>query len=404
MKKSIVISNDASLYFSKRFNTFTTNDILFFFALLTIIISISASIRIVSVLPVNAAVYAIVLSLMARNFRTDKNIRIGILLTSFLSVYALIAALINPLFLGIYTVRLLFIFIVITVFLNLRLSKKILNFMSAIMIPIICYYTIKSWSFVEVFKNSNELASNYMNSNPNSMGLIILFAFMIADRGKLLRNRLMWILISAISGIGLINYGSRNALVCFFAYILISKLFSRLSFNKIKTIYLVILAAALLFPVLYVGYYNQIYDSRDSIIVLDKDIYSGRQDIWIGALDSDSALNLIVGNSNLELLNYLPSKSLHNMYIDIGFRLGYVFLILFMAFLFYLITRDRNAPHRLHASIVVLLIYGYFETTLFSGSYAAMLMLLIFIYDHNSKFKLSNFSSDSKLTKVQVDE
>lgn len=348
-----------------------------------------------SIVPVNVLIYLLLASLVIINWPRIKNIRLGTSIIVGISILLLMLSIVKVDIIDEYSLRLFSILLSVIALTSIRLSQKTIDHISSYMFVLLSYYSLKSFNYYDTFTRSNALTFDYsVNTNPNTMSLIVLFSFMFADRASLMGNKLLRAITIVVAGVGIYNYGSRNALVGLALYLIFAYVLKFSGLKMKKAILTTILALGLLIPVLYVSSYNNSWLSSGTGTFLGKDIYSGRQEIWSEALVANTTQNLVLGNSDLSLLKTLPSNSLHNMYLDISFKKGVVFLLVYLLIIRLFIYRNINMSNKMLASIFVLLTYGYFESSFQTGDYASILMLTAFIYSGMES------ASNAKKTKV----
>ena len=365
------------------------NGLLLIISSFIIFLSLLADSTILHLVSIPVIIYAVIFIMIAINLRLSLNLRKWLGLIVILLVFSFIISLFNNAYLGQFLMRLSMILLGIITYSNVQIPKKAMNIISLIMMILTSYFFIKSFGYNNAFYQTNELSSNYNAINPNSMGLVVLFSFMIADRGAFMKSHIVRFAIIIASFVALFNFGSRNALLCLALYIASVYILKNIKTRGRKIILAISLLVALLFPIIYVSTYDSSLSRGDSVEILGKDIYSGRQDIWTEAMTTKNIGSIFVGNSNLTLIESLPSKSLHNMYIDIGYQLGIPYLLFFMFIIYIIATRNPDMSRKVFASILILLIYGYFETTFEAGGYTSLLMLLVFMnVDSSEKYNL----------------
>jgi hypothetical protein len=67
------------------------------------------------------------------------------------------------------------------------------------------------------------------------------------------------------------------------------------------------------------------------------------------------------------------------MYLDISFQTGLPFLFSFLFILYLCVIRNKNLTRKTFASVIIILVYGFFETVFEAGNANSMLMVLVFI-------------------------
>lgn len=340
-------------------------------------------------IPINLLIYIFTITLVMVNWSANRNIRNSIMFIILISIIPLALNIFQPLILGDAFVRLTLTLTGIAALSSIRLRRKTLNYISSLMLILILLYFIKSFNYYDSFVNTGLYSPNgSIDTNPNTMSLIMLFAFMIADRASYMKSKLLRISIAMVSFIGIYNYGSRNALIGFLIYLVLTVLLKHFTYANRKILLTTVISIAIIFPIFYISNYRYMWIKTDSSYIFDKNLYSGRQDIWTDVINTSNRNTVLFGSNNIKILDTFPSKSLHNMYLDIGFRMGAIYLVLFILILFYLLQNNKSMSDKGFASIIVLLIYGYFESSFQTGGYPSFLMLFAFMYTRDPRFKL----------------
>jgi hypothetical protein len=332
--------------------------------------------------------YLIVAILAGLNFNKCRNLRKGLLLLSPIVVYTVFLAIFQTQYLSQFSLRIISILLTIVVFLNIRISRKAINYIGFIFLSIFLYYAFSSIGYNAQFTGNNLIGNFEFQNNPNTMALVVLFSYIFLDRTSLMTKKYFFYGFTLLAVYSINNYDSRNALVCLILYLILKKILQYTSINTKKILIVVISILSIVMPIFYVSYYNSSQKIQNSE-VLGKDVYSGRQNIWIDASKYQNTKTVLFGSSNQELLKTLPSNSLHSTCIDLIYRLGLIFYILYMFILYRLIFMTERLPNIVFGSIVVLLIYGLFESSFQSGGYASLLMLFVFIVPNSPQISNS---------------
>jgi hypothetical protein len=253
------------------------------------------------------------------------------------------------------------------------------NIISIIMLILLAIFTVRSFGYYGAFFQTNPLSTGYNINNPNSMGLVVLFAYILVDRGIIAKNNVSRLLVTILAFVAMYNYGARAAALCLIVYLLLAHYYKHHSRPSRKTLYKILVICALIFPAIYVHTYNKSSSKAQEAVILGKNIYSGRQDIWSTVLTGQDSSKLMIGSTDTKSLKSFPSGSIHNMYIDIIFRLGLLYLLIFLATIYYFVIKNSALSNKMFSSIIALLIYGVFESAFTGGTYNGMLMLLAFM-------------------------
>jgi|GEM_PF-5820452 len=322
--------------------------------------------------------YLIVAILAGLNFFKSFSLRKGFLILSPIVIYTIFLAIFQVQFLSQFSLRIISILFTIAFFINIRISRKAINYIGFIFLSVFLYYALSSIGYNAQFAGNNFIGNFEFQNNPNTMALVVLFSYIVIDRTSLVTNKYIYYGFTLLAVYSINNYDSRNALVCLILYLILKKVLQYTTITTKKILIVAIFMLSIVLPIYYVSYYNSNPKIQNSE-VLGKDVYSGRQNIWIDASKYQNTKTILFGNSNQEFLKTLPSNSLHSIYIDLIYRLGLIFFILYMFILYRLIFMVNHLPNIVFGSIVVLITYGLFESSFQSGGYASLLMLFVFI-------------------------
>lgn len=323
---------------------------------------------------------AVIFILILLNWRSSPSVRNGIALTSILVAGSIIMSFISFGYLDKFLIMSLILLATTITISAVKITKKSINHIALISLGLSVYFFIQSFGYYEsYFESISSLGESDLN-NPNGMGMIMLVCFMLLDRSKLTINTFIRLFLAALAAFAMFNYGSRNSILCLILYMLIVYFMNKKPFVFSKgLIFGVVAVTGLLLPMLYVGSYDNADSRASSAEVLGKSLYSGRQEVWSEVIHSQDEVSIITGNSNTELFKSFPSESPHNMYLDISFQLGLPFLLSFLFILYVCVVRNKKLSKKTFASVIIILIYGFFETTFEAGNLNSMLMALAFI-------------------------
>ena len=321
---------------------------------------------------------SIVGALAYLNWRNNSGLRYGLAICLIAIVYAVVAALFNDVYLAGFFTKFILLIVSIVVLSSIGVSPRAGARMGVIALIFLGLLFFQSFNYYLNYFEVSSVAS----LNPNSLAIAVLMAFVIIDRCPIISNRLHRLLLVAVSGISIFQYGSRSVLLGLAVYLLVSFIVRQGHYRTRKIIFLIAVAFALIFPFIYVNNsnnheYNPKLDETAGL--LDKEAYSGRQDVWEGSIEHWGEHGALVGSANTEFVNSLPARSLHNMYIDTVYHLGVPLLLILFVVMYTLMVRKKDFSVKSYAVIITILVYGNFESTLVSGTYVGMLMMMAFI-------------------------
>lgn len=298
--------------------------------------------------------------------------------TLFRSFFPVIVLLIIVLIGGFFVHNLQLVYVFrMTIFLSLvillariELSSKFNKTLRLVSAIIICYLFVQSFGYKEFFAETNSATNPAIN--PNTMSLAVLVMYVLFDRFRSLhKTQLLSFTVLVISIWAILNFEARTALLCLIVYLLLSyTALSRLrSFGK-KTIYIIVCLIAFLFPLIYIA----AYDNFSEVSILNKSLYSGRQDVWQDAQQEIMMSGIVTGSASQQLIADSPSGGLHNVYVDMVYRIGLPLSMLFLFLLYIAAIRSRIYDAKAYAAVICILFYGFTEAVLFGGTYIGMLI------------------------------
>lgn len=320
--------------------------------------------------------YSSILILIVLNWSKSRHLRLGVGLSSLLVLLSILINIGNLDFIDNYLIRSILVILGMVTIANVRVGEKSLNMISVLMTGLLFVYFIRSFGYVEMYVIT--LSQDFSNTiaNPNSKGIVTLAAFLIASRGAVINNKLFNILIPLIAFIALYNYDSRASLLCAIIYFLLANIIKKDITTKRKTLYIILVIISLLFPVLYVAYYNSI-PNPESIEIMGKSFYSGRQALWAEALNISNTGSIWIGTHQETLSRLFDTSNWHNIYIAMLHKFGLIFYITFIVTIYKSIVKNNNVSYKAYVSLLIILILGSFETVLLNGGYDSMLILLL---------------------------
>jgi hypothetical protein len=328
--------------------------------------------------------YIIVLSLFllvllnVKNARLDFYSLVFIIPISILIVLSVYSA--EKLHLGGYNTA-LFMLLLLSLFFfseiqfNIRtLNKGVLFF--AFIVVFSSYYSwfYSLFSFLDIDKR----AGIFLNSN--SLGEFVVFLLMYLF--LFIKKQKTQMLMSFLAFPLLLISNSRGALLTIFVFLII------LGVKKSKTIdglfvnFISFSVIALLF---LIGVYNLF---PESIITLLNKMQSsgttGRIELWRYAIDGilSDELRFLFGTGPSTTV--IDGKSLHNAYLNEASNMGVLFVLLYIALIFYKYCYSRSLKKTEFLTIIFpILLLGMFESILFTNS--LLWILLVFTLINQSR-------------------
>lgn len=261
----------------------------------------------------------------------------------------------------------------IVVLQNVSLRRKDIKWIAGISFIMFLYLVVISSGYVARW---NENTDNFM-LNPNTSGYILtLFSGLLlslSDKIKIYKYKIISVAHILLTALGIIHYASRTALMVFltfliFKYIIPYRYKRRTGF--VSAIFLIIVVAGCLLPVVYVFMYNNM--DITTAKVLGKDLFTGREWIW-------SYLFQHVDNIKFGWLfgigahgaNYADAAlNAHNAYMSIYMRFGVIGIAAFFGF-YYRQIKKIYASKNLNKSMIdmtmlaiSMMVSGFFETVM----------------------------------------
>ena len=250
--------------------------------------------------------------------------------------------------------------------------------------------------FVTVFVNRDILdmdAFVYMNPNVASL-LFVVYQFVLIAYARKQKNLALKITFY-ILGFALVlvqwQFGGRGALLgtlTLALYCIFQRYFDKFSRIKIKWLIVGVCAFSLVFALFYsVILYPKL---GDDFLVLGKDLFTGRENIWLEAFKSLKGGKIFLGTGQLRLIipwdNSPEPTNLHSSMLGYLALFG-VFSATFYALLLGSLTARAGKTNRKTtvAFIVAMIVLSWFETFLYSTNsvlYFPIALTLIYNFDN----------------------
>ena len=231
--------------------------------------------------------------------------------------------------------------------------------------------------------------------NPNTIGQFSIFAFCYwscTSREELLNNRkVMTFIMLVLTIYTQLNCESRGTLVAIGFYLVYSMIPSKILTRKFLMIMTVgIIAIGVLFPFIYL----KLYREGTIIKILNKPLFTGREGLWMNALDifGDNKLNWLFGIGSRVTL-WDADTNVHNTYFGIIVNFGIVGLIAYLGYIlkFLFTTYDKveenmKVKRWIGVYLSTVLVLGFTETSIFWA--------VIFIFSNYSLARAYYISSE----------
>ncbi len=242
----------------------------------------------------------------------------------------------------------------------------------------ICYVYI-SISVVDSFYSN----STYLN--PNAVAQVLFFLLIIINHLLSMsnNNKKIMILLSILILVGIYNCESRSVLIFSLFYLFVTFILKKMhskesSKKKEKIIYWIIVIIGLIVPYILVTMYTNSFTSTFSLF--GKNLYSGREKIWIIVLDRLSSVrNIFLGIPTNEYYGAMFTSNLHNIFLTILANYGIIYFFIYFYYLFknYEILIENRANNIfLYMGIIFVLLVGSMENILFSTEFNFLFCLL----------------------------
>jgi hypothetical protein len=302
----------------------------------------------------------------------SKKLRLATLASAILTVFALIVTMIYAPYFSMIYARILVLLLGIFTFSRLQIGDKARTYIAILMCALMLALTTSAHNYSQAYFELSLLARSNLN-NPNGQALALVIAYIFISNSNLFKRVVPKLVLALVTYYGVLSYGSRSGLICLSIFILLNEVQCKFSTNIKKALVVFVVVVGLVFPYLYTYTYNIGDTNARAAVILNKSVYSGRQDVWNTLITDQSKNNLFLGTYSLTKISQLPAMSTFNTYLDISYRLGFVFLIFYVASILLLNEREmQNLP-----GYIALLLYGAFESTMLSGSYIGIFMLFM---------------------------
>ena len=253
--------------------------------------------------------------------------------------------------------------------------------------------------FVAIFVNRNIIdVDSFVYMNPNVASLLfVVYQFVLVAYARKQDNKPLKI-VCYIVAIGLIfvqwQFGGRASLLgtgVLVVYFALQKFFDK---YKVRTIWWLIVSLSV-FAVIFALLYSVVLYRLlgDDVPVLGKDLFSGREKIWLEAFKSLGGGKIFFGTGQQLLFipwnGSLEPTNLHSSMIGYLTLFG-VFTAVFYALLLATLTAKSGKGKRktLVAFIVAMIVLSYFETFLYSTNsvlYFPIAFTLIYHFDNETR-------------------
>lgn len=264
---------------------------------------------------------------------------------------------------------------IIYIFKNVNFSKNYINRLNIIILTGWELAIIATSQYTTLyFDNFN---SETIGINPNTIAIVIAIAclFIALHIDNSSKPKSLKIIVYILSVLALCRTRSRTSLVAFLA-ILMMEFFLKKQIKKSKKlailVMIAIVALGIIFPFVYVILFNKGILAYETLF-FGKRIYTGRQYIWL------NLWNYVQTNKNAYIwgvgynteLYSRGTFNLHNAYLMIFAQYGIPLLILYLIYLFCVVSkmfgkfgRISDLQFKCYQIILFALIVGYGETVL----------------------------------------
>lgn len=267
-----------------------------------------------------------------------------------------------------------FIFSILFFFLlrECKFSKTQINYILFLNICAILYL------FVYSFFGRNNYNFYFLNGyNPNSLGMILVYSFMMWSSFSVFSKRstkFLFVILAISSLIGIYHYKARSSLIALVCYLILLVVPQKIVTKK-STMFVIlcIIIFGTLFPMVYV----KLYEAGVSITLFGKSLFTGRQEIWGNVLDllEKNPFSILLGLGSDEHLWGYDSMNVHNNYLNIIVCFGLFIYLLYFGILVYYLNKtcERIKNHQIRrfvASFVsMVFIAGAFEIVTFFSTF-----------------------------------
>jgi hypothetical protein len=325
--------------------------------------------------------YLSILLLVFINWETSPYVRKALLFSSFLVLLSLIVSVFYPSYLNDLYLRGIFICLGIVTVASIKISSRVLKLQALVFAFILAVLFSRSFGYYDSYLSTNLLSDTADKTNPNVYSFIALISTLYLDRSFLAKNIWLKIILYIIAITTINNFSSRTGLLCLFIYLIVNFILKHYSKVSRKLIYLSVVIFAIIFPIVYVNMYENTYYANYSI--LGKDLYSGRQELWVLSKNVNTTKSVMFGQPNINLTELgSETNDWHNMYLKFWFSAGLVYSSILVFFIYFCFVVNNQINGKAFSYLIALLVFGFFETGLILGGVVAMAALLAFVnYD-----------------------
>ena len=234
----------------------------------------------------------------------------------------------------------------------------------------------------------------WMNTNGSAFLCLMLgILFLIfSESFKDKRLRILCYVLSALCLFGQLQFRGRSSLIgsaVYLLYFIFRKKADKISPKWTKGLVAGLCIGAVVFAYFFaVLLFNWV--GKGNLVILGKDIFTGRQVIWGGAFEELKAHWLFgIGNTldtSFVVNEHVPTDNVHNQILGYWTCFGIIVAVLYVTLLTVLTSRLRTKRKRTTAFIITLVLLSYFDTILYSTLTMTYLPLILFlIYHHDCK-------------------
>lgn len=241
-------------------------------------------------------------------------------------------------------------------------------------------------SSIIIIGNIIFLLANKSSYNTNSIGylgfVMTVFIFVLYENieKKNLIIKVLMLLIALVNVVRIYFSESRASLMGLIVFLIIM-IFPFIIKNKkiFKSMTLIIILGAVLFPYIYVGMWKN--NVEIDLGSGNKKFYSGRQEIWSKMMDEFEGKELYGIGSNFRTKSTNSSLNVHNslfaIYMIYGALNFVIFLPLFIRFIWRMQEKSNSKSNRIAiAGIIGMLVISYYETNLIWSDVYMFFMIL----------------------------
>ena len=219
--------------------------------------------------------------------------------------------------------------------------------------------------------------------NPNTVGIgillsyVIIFLFILKKLNKKILKFLLLVAFSAVSIYCVYITQCRSAFAISIVFPLFP-LFKKYIFNFRLLLLIMIIIGGFIFPMVYVKMYESGINTK-STILLEKSMYTGRQELWGDALThiDSSEFGWVLGVDDNSMDYTLTASNLHNWYLSIYFSFGIPFAIAYFAFYVFIFEKVKNID--ISIALLLLSILGYVEVCVGARNISQIFVFVCFM-------------------------